>query len=102
MVATTERPSCSVVIDDRRFRLDERHFEQQYDKFYNARYKKMYDWVRLACYLKWGADAPLIQLSELMEQESGKKLCVIGVLLKVMKQHPSVLREVSEDLELVS
>ena len=93
-------PAC-VVQHDQRFLLQQRHFELQYDKFYNARYRKMYDWVREAALLKWGQDITLIKLSQLMEQESGKRLCVIGVLLKVMQQHPSVLREVSEDLELV-
>lgn len=94
------RPVCPVVYTFDRFKVHGRTFKQQYDKFYNARYNQMYDWVKESAVKKWGQDMNLIHLSDLMDRK-GETVVVIGALLKVMKLHPSVLSEVSEDLELV-
>ena len=60
----------------------------------------MFQWVKETALKKWGEDIDIIQLNELMEKR-GQRVCIVGALLKSMKLQPSVLREVSEDLEMV-
>lgn len=84
----------------KKFVTPTRVFDLQYFAFYNARFKKMYESLKEAALQKWGKDIKLIRLNQLMDHPD-QEVCVIGVLLKVMKQQKSVLREVSEDLELI-
>lgn len=60
----------------------------------------MNQWVKDTALRKWGDDIDMIKLCDLMDKR-GQRVCVVGVLLKAMKLQPSILREVSEDLELV-
>lgn len=82
------------------FKLEKREFDLQYFAFYNARYDRMFDWLKEAALSKWGNEIEIIDMSNLNEYV-GKKVCVIGTILKSMKLQPSVLREVNDDLELV-
>jgi len=83
-----------------KFVISKRNFDLQYYNFYNARYLKMFDIIKQSALDKFGQDVKIIKLNQLMEHP-GEDVCVTGVLLKVMKQQRSVLREVSEDLELI-
>lgn len=83
------------------FKIEKREFDLQYYAFYNARFDKMVGWLKEAALEKWGKETTIIDLNNLMEH-AGKKVCVVGTILKTMKLQPSILREVSDDLELVS
>jgi len=82
------------------FIIKERSFELQYYKYYNARYERMFEWTKAVAVSKWGSDIKLIKLNELMDNQ-GVKVCVVGCLLKLMKLQPSVLHEVSDDMQLI-
>ena len=94
------RSSCSVIYRCDRFVVRNREFEHQYEKFYNSRYEQMKEWVLESGHRKWGDDITVIPLNELMMNQN-KRVCIVGVLLKIMKLQPSVLNEYSEDLEKV-
>lgn len=81
------------------FKLENREFDLQYYAFYNARFDKMYDWVKESALAKWGKDTKIIELCEM--ENTGETICIIGTILKSMKLQPSILREVSDELEVV-
>lgn len=79
---------------------DRPDFDKQYYAFYNARQREMSPWLEEAARDKWGNECPIIKMNQMTEYK-GKKVILMGVILKVMKLQPSVLREVDDSLELV-
>lgn len=75
-------------------------FDKQYYAFYNARQRQMGPWLEQSAREKWGDECPVIKMNQMVEYR-GRRVILTGILLKVMKLQPSVLREVDDSLELV-
>lgn len=75
-------------------------YDKQFFSFYNARQRQMEPYLREAAIAKWGDEYPIIKMNQ-MTDFKGRKVILSGILLKVMKNQPSVLREVDDNLEFV-
>ncbi|KAI1301753.1 DNA polymerase delta subunit 2 [Halotydeus destructor] len=95
-----QRATCTYEDQCQRYVLNEKKFDLQYYPYYNARYRKMYEWTKEASLKKWGNEITIIKLNEIMDKPQ-ERVCIMGTLLKSMKLQPSVLREISDDLQLI-
>ncbi|NWJ05729.1 DPOD2 polymerase, partial [Crypturellus undulatus] len=80
------------------FRLAQRSFSRQYAHVYAARLAAMRDTLQQRARRAWGPDVAVRKLCEL---QPGEKCCVVGTLFKAMQLQPSILREISEEHNLV-
>eukprot|EP00071_Canis_lupus_P053095 XP_539802.3 DNA polymerase delta subunit 2 isoform X1 [Canis lupus familiaris] len=80
------------------FRLGERSFSRQYAHIYATRLLQMRPFLVSRAQQHWGDG---IQIKKLCELQPGEKCCVVGTLFKAMPLQPSILREISEEHNLL-
>lgn len=84
-----------------KFETSTKNFDQQYCGIYTARLKALRDALVEKAKIKW-ANNEVITLSELSERSEANACIIIGTLYKHQELKPSILREVSEELQLVA
>ncbi|XP_032498810.1 DNA polymerase delta subunit 2 isoform X1 [Phocoena sinus] len=80
------------------FRLGERNFSRQYAHIYATRLIQMRPFLVSRAQQRWGNG---VLIKKLCELQPGEKCCVVGTLFKAMLLQPSILREVSEEHNLL-
>lgn len=97
-IETYERVHCGVDDKSSRFLVKDRSFGRQYAHLYAERLWTARPRVKEAATAKWGADVPVCKLHEL---ESDSRCIVIGTLFKHMELKPNILKEISEEHNLM-
>ncbi|XP_026675481.1 DNA polymerase delta subunit 2-like isoform X3 [Ceratina calcarata] len=84
-----------------KFETCTKSFQQQYCSIYTARLKVLRNSLVQKAKIKW-ANIEVITLSELSERAEANTCTIIGTLYKHQELKPSILRELSEELQLVT
>lgn len=94
-----ERHAVEYTDGSNRFNQVSRDFSKQYAHIYSARLNTFRNILGPVVRKKWGDSYKILKLCEL--REKGTTCIIIGTLFKLQELKPSILKELSDQLEII-
>lgn len=94
-----ERQTVDYIDSSKRFYQVSRNFSKQYAHIYSARLNTFRNILAPIIHKKWSNTSKVLRLCELREKDTD--CIIIGTLFKLQELKPSILKEISDQLEII-